>query len=89
MIYASFHPETDINPHIEGPDFRFGGSHHYYVDFYHKCYKMYGDYPYALLNVVGYWMETQLFGGVVLFERGTSGLEVCCSIGLGFQPGVC
>lgn len=33
-------------------------------------------YPNGLADVVGYWAETQIFGGVVLFDRGESEEEV-------------
>ena len=48
----------------------------FYVDF-HDCYTEFKDYPFGLLDVVGYWAETQVFGGVLLFDRGDSGSEVC------------
>jgi len=65
-MFHSFHPEKQIHPtHIpDVPGF------HYYVDLYHRYYMEYFQYPYGLLNVVGYWVETQLFGGVILFEQG-------------------
>ena len=49
---------------------------YFYVDFYHTSYDLFENYPFGLLNVVGYWAEAELFGGVVLFERGKSGSEV-------------
>lgn len=33
-------------------------------------------YPNGLADLVGYWAETQIFGGVVLFDRGESEEEV-------------
>ena len=48
----------------------------FYVDF-HDCYISFQEYPFGLLDVVGYWAETQLFGGVLVFDRGDSGSEVC------------
>lgn len=33
-------------------------------------------YPNGLADVVGYWAEARIFGGVVLFDRGESELEV-------------
>lgn len=32
-------------------------------------YLNFASYPCGLTDVVGYWAETQIFGGVVLFER--------------------
>lgn len=39
-------------------------------------YLAYPLYPFGLLNIVGYWTETQIFGGVVLFEHELSRSEV-------------
>ena len=47
-----------------------------HVDFYHTEYQEYERYPFGLLNVVGYWAEAKLLGGVLLFDRGDTGLEV-------------
>lgn len=50
---------------------------HFFVDFYHFYYRYsYEAYPYGLLDVVGYWAEAQVLGGVVLFERGGCHSEV-------------
>jgi hypothetical protein len=37
----------------------------------------YDQYPDGLADVAGYWAEDRIFGGVVLFDRGDSGYEVC------------
>ncbi|CAD6575620.1 MAG: hypothetical protein ASARMPREDX12_007395 [Alectoria sarmentosa] len=79
MIYASFHPEIELNPQepIQTDyDFLLYENNPFYVEFYHTDYKEYERYPFGLLNVVGYWAETQFFGGVLLFDRGESGLEI-------------
>lgn len=78
MIYASFHPDTNIRPPKPrgGHRWHFRATNHFYVDFYHTGYRVFEHYPFGLLNVVGYWAETELFGGVVLFERVESGSEV-------------
>ncbi|KAI1977664.1 ADP-ribose diphosphatase [Ophidiomyces ophidiicola] len=34
------------------------------------CYTVSGRYPRGVLDVVGYWAETHIFGGVVVFDRG-------------------
>ncbi len=39
------------------------------VNFYHTKYKIFEKYPFGLLDVVGYWAEAEIFGGVVLFEH--------------------
>ena len=75
-IYATFHPDTDIRPTSDPNYDPFYMTSHFWVDFYHEDFKLYQRYPFALLNVVGYWAETQILGGVMLFERGPSGREV-------------
>lgn len=76
--YHDFHPDTTIKP-SELPE----SSNHQsngIDDFYHTSYVEFKRYPFGRLDVVGYWAETQLFGGVVLFERDESGSNVrCCS----------
>jgi hypothetical protein len=34
------------------------------------CYATPGRYPRGFLDVVGYWAEAHIFGGVVVFDRG-------------------
>ncbi|OIW34778.1 hypothetical protein CONLIGDRAFT_21713 [Coniochaeta ligniaria NRRL 30616] len=41
------------------------------VSHYHR-YKLYPD---GLADVVGYWAEDRILGGITLFDRGTSGFE--------------
>ena len=57
----------------------------FYVDF-HDCYISFQNYPLGLLDVVGYWAETQLFGGVLVFDRGDSGSEVCQHLQIPMSP---
>ncbi|KAK6820235.1 hypothetical protein RU639_007630 [Aspergillus parasiticus] len=38
--------------------------------FYHSDYLDHEQYPLGISDVVGYWAEKQVFGGVVLFDRG-------------------
>ena len=59
-----------------GHFWQFRRTDHFYVDFYHTNYRRFEDFPFGLLNVVGYWAEAELFGGVVLFERVESSSEV-------------
>ena len=75
-IYASSHPDKDISPPNNPNDHRFYMTFHFWVDFYQASFKSYLRYPFGLLNVVGYWAETQILGGVFLFQRGPSGGEV-------------
>ena len=79
IIYASFHPHTDINPKATGQIYRFTFTDDFYVKFYHTEYQKFPSYPFGLLNVVGYWAEYEIFGGVILFERGESGSDVISS----------
>ena len=77
-IFASFHPSTELKPRKppDGHYHAFHGTDRFYVDFFHVFYTQFEQYPFGLLNVVGYWAETQLLGGVLLFDRGDSGSEV-------------
>lgn len=72
MIYASNNEDMDVKPpEPPGGHLRqFDTTDGFYVNFYHTAYKRFEEFPFGLLNVVGYWAETELFGGVVLFERG-------------------
>ena len=79
----------DHSPAQEGEDFLFpehppaqgGGGFRGFlgaqcqVDF-HPDYVQFKNYPRGLLDVVGYWAETQVFGGVLLFDRSDSGSQV-------------
>lgn len=47
------------------------------AEFFHMSYMDWEHYPNGAADIVGYWTEYQLFGGVVLFDRGTSMTEVC------------
>lgn len=49
------------------------------TELFHPRYSAYDQYPKGVGDVVGYWAELQLFGGVVLFDRGPSGEEVSAS----------
>ena len=61
-----------------GHSLRFHRTDGYYVEFYHTNYKLFENYPFHLLNVVGYWAEAEIFGGVVLFEHeGALGVYRC------------
>ncbi len=79
-ICAFFHPDMNIMPSKPPRGYRppVHPTDRFYVDF-HDCYVQFEDYPFGLLDVIGYWAETQLFGGVLLIDRGYSGSEVLCS----------
>ena len=81
LIYAVCHPDVELKPKaptVEGEDFDpyFYRINQPYIDFYHPDYQAFRRYPFGLFNMVGYWAEAELFGGVLLFDRGESGLEV-------------
>lgn len=80
IVYEPKHKDMDIKPPEPPGGYlrRFHTTDGYYVNFYHTDYKRFEDYPFGLLNVVGYWAEAELFGGVVLFERGAGGSGVHC-----------
>lgn len=44
--------------------------------FIHKSYCYPEQYPRGLADVAGYWAEGQIFGGVVVFDRGESERKV-------------
>ena len=44
--------------------------------FWNSQYVNWSRYPDGLADVAGHWAETQVFGGVVLFDRGESEEEV-------------
>jgi hypothetical protein len=46
------------------------------IAFAHQAYQNNKDYPQGFADVAGYWVEGQLFGGVIVFDRGESETEV-------------
>lgn len=44
--------------------------------FFHRFYHFHKQYPRGVADVVGYWAEGRIFGGVVAFDRGESEQEV-------------
>ena len=40
--------------------------------FSHKWYQDYDQYPDGVADGIGYWAESRIFGGVVLFDRRSS-----------------
>ena len=42
----------------------------------HPDYVHFKNYPRGVPDVVGYWAEAQVFGGVLLFDRSDSGWQV-------------
>ncbi len=45
--------------------------------FFHVDYIDYEQYPDGLADMAGYWAEDRIFGGVLVFDRGIVGDEVC------------
>ena len=45
--------------------------------FFHADYMAFEQYPHGLADMAGYWAEDRIFGGVLVFDRGPSGDEVC------------
>lgn len=45
--------------------------------FFNVQYRNTKEYPFGPSDMAGYWAEDRIFGGVVLFDRGESGNEVC------------
>ncbi|KAK3360753.1 hypothetical protein B0T25DRAFT_588984 [Lasiosphaeria hispida] len=43
--------------------------------FYHLSYQDFNQYPNGISDVVGYWAEAKIIGGVMVFDRGESGTE--------------
>lgn len=46
------------------------------VPFHHNFYRAFDQYPRGRADMVGYWAESKILGGVALFDRGPSDLEV-------------
>ena len=44
--------------------------------FFHAAYDAVDQYPRGVADMVGYWAESRLFGGVVLFDRGEDEMSV-------------
>ena len=80
MIHASFQPEMDIFPdHLptqEDTDTRGMTEFSRFTIINRDDYVHFKNYPRGLLDVVGYWAESQVFGGVLLFDRSESGSQV-------------
>lgn len=46
--------------------------------FFHAWFQEHKQYPDGIADMVGYWAEARILGGVVLFDRGASGNQVSC-----------
>jgi hypothetical protein len=59
----------------------FPGQYVVPTPFYHSSYIVDQQYPNGVADIVGYWAEAKIFGGVVIFDRGESGTEVSSTPG--------
>lgn len=46
--------------------------------FFHSAYDNHEHYPEGIADMAGYWAEDRIFGGVVVFDRGDTGVEESC-----------
>jgi hypothetical protein len=53
--------------------------------FRHQWYKDYDQYPRGVADMVGYWAEARILGGVVLFDRRKPDTEPCEESGTDFK----
>ncbi|PGH01798.1 hypothetical protein AJ80_08965 [Polytolypa hystricis UAMH7299] len=66
-LFAAFHPDGEPRSTDVGQQqFRPVNT----ISLSTMCYAVSGRYPRGSLDVVGYWAETHIFGGVVVFDRG-------------------
>jgi len=62
--YEEFHPELSF-PHSEQRE----GRPYLLPSLYHPDYMFSRQYPHGRADIVGYWAESRIFGGVVLFDH--------------------
>lgn len=68
LVYMSSHSDANLYPE----EYDWSQYPHCPPNLYHKMYLNFSSYPAGISDVVGYWAETQIFGGVVLFEHENS-----------------
>ena len=77
-VFPDYHPQKDVLQ--DRLSRRRRGTYKFpYTKFnvdFHEDYVQFQNYPRGLLDVVGYWAETKVFGGVLLFDRSRSGGQV-------------
>lgn len=72
-----YHTHSDYEKWIHLPrDMGRWDSYRYPTAFCHTFYTAVEQYPNGVADVVGYWAEARIFGGVMLFDRGESETEV-------------
>lgn len=47
------------------------------IAFSSRSYRAFKQYLMGLADIAGYWAESKIFGGVVVFDRGETETEVC------------
>ncbi|KAI5861491.1 hypothetical protein GGS23DRAFT_598272 [Durotheca rogersii] len=52
------------------------GSYRPPIAFTHGPYKAIEQYPHGLADVAAYWVEARIFGGIIVFDRGETEIEV-------------
>jgi hypothetical protein len=79
--------ELDEGPHkhrlySEWRDQQQGRTDEYFAAtaFWHWGYVDFDQYPNGVADIVGYWAEANIFGGVVVFDRGPSGTEAVSTV---------
>ena len=66
-LFATFHPDGE--PRRSDSD-ECGFHPDGMISLSTACYINYSRYPRGMADVAGYWAEVQIFGGVVVFNRG-------------------
>jgi hypothetical protein len=66
-LFASFHPDGEPLEQA----YRTGSRRKDLISLSTMCYIRSDLYPRGVFDVVGYWAETYIFGGVVVFDRGS------------------
>lgn len=68
-FFAEFHPDGEPAP--EDPDFQAPAwGRKKKISLSIRPFDKSTDYPGGFADTVGYWAEQQIFGGVVVFDRG-------------------
>lgn len=68
-LFASFYPSGE-EPLLEGAH-RHSSPPKKSISLSTMCYIRSDLYPKGVFDVVGHWAETHIFGGVVVFDRGS------------------
>jgi hypothetical protein len=74
LVYVNTQP--GLRAKGQSPEPRLAALEGWPTDFMHEAYYDLQQYPNIVADMVGYWAEYHLFGGVVLFDREESGTDV-------------